>query len=363
MANPGELRNTTRMRDIARPVLRAIAVAAFVTTLAVSSIAAPGARITAPLPARTQPSVPRVPSLRLSALPMALPKDARIHIREEWPLGARGVARWGTWTLPGNRDKRAAYADGDFIYVEYDGRIGGSVTGLGTHDVLLAPAGNGRVRMSRAFAPAAQLCDEQAAANSSDNIWAIPPSVLRPRASPLRPLDLLVLYTPRALIDAGGSREHLKHCLDAALSTANEAFGAPETNITFHRRALVPVPTDDAGQSLHTIWRRLREPTSPRFGQLAAALHHQLRPDAILLITGRRAERCHGYASPPRTPAEPAFAVVPITELRHGDLTLAHELGHCVGLEHRSDEAAASSVMGTGSPRRRREAPLRQRSE
>ena len=158
-----------------------------------------------------------------------------------------------------------------------------------------------------------------------------------------------------ALIDVGGRRERLKHCVDAAIATADEAFGAPHMNLTFHRRALVPIPTDDEGQPLRSIWRRLREPSSPRFGHAATTLHGALDPDVILLVTGRRTGRIHGYASPPRHAHEPAYAVVPVTELRHGDLTLAHELGHCSALLHRqSSNGMRQDVMSVSSSRRSR---------
>jgi len=221
--------------------------------------------------------------------------------------------------------------------------------------VLLSPVASGRIRAVRRRAADAQECDETAAANSIDHLWGLTAETLSRRSAPLRALDVLVLYTPRALIDVGGSREHLKHCVDSALSTANEAFGAPSVNVAFHRRALVPVPTDDGGQSLRTIWRRLREPTSPRFGQLASLLVRRTQPDIVLLVTGRRSERCHGYAGPPRSDAEAAFAVLPVTELRHGDLTLAHELGHAVGLPHSGLRVASSDLMSVDCAARARQ--------
>ncbi len=288
----------------------------------------------------------------MSVLTAALPHDATIRVREEWPLGDRGVARWGTWTRAENEGKHAGQADGDFVYVEHDGRAGGCVTGLGTFDVLVSPISGGRVRAVRRRASAAQDCDERPTTNSIDHLWGSPSEVLDRRTEPLRALDVLVLFTPRALIDVGGSREHLKHCLDTALSAANEAFGAPSVNVTFHRRALVPVPSDDHGESLRTIWRRLREPTSPRFGRLASALVRRTHPDVVLLVTGRRTERCHGYASPSRDGSEPAFAVLPVTELRHGDLTLAHELGHALGLPHSDRRAEIPRSAAEGQARR-----------
>lgn len=282
--------------------------------------------------------------------------DVRATVREHDVTAPDGCGSvWGTWTAAGCAEH------GDFsVAVSADGAFG-VVTSSDGRAVRVLPGATHDEAVFRAVAARApSRADPDASRDSHDERDAA-----TPRRAPgaqrraARIIDIAVLFTPRALVECGAGREHLKHCFAAAVATANEAALSFGEDVCFRLVGVVAAPVDCRGSSASELWDRVRGAHGAPLAAHCERVRAALGADIVCLVAGRRGDRTAGFATwseslPDASAGRVAHVVVRADSLRAADLTLAHELGHALGLGH---DVRTSSAMGPASARRARVYP------
>lgn len=172
-------------------------------------------------------------------------------------------------------------------------------------------------------------------------------------------LRMLFVATPRAVLQCGVDRAHLERGAALALATTQQALVDSAVPIDVVSAGVVLMPYDVGHRPVRDLWDQLGELDDPLAADVERA-RIAARAEVVCFVALRPSGRMHGYATlcdelPSLFPGRAAHIVIPVSELRHGDLTLAHEFGHVLGLPDRpaaNDGEPAQDIMGSGGRRR-----------
>ena len=141
-------------------------------------------------------------------------------------------------------------------------------------------------------------------------------------------IDLLSVYTPQARAAVGGTGQ-IVALIQAAVDAANQAFANSRVNAVYRLVKTAEVAHDDAG-NLSTDLGWVRSDAT------VASLRNQSGADMVSLVVENGAGYCGmGYAMAPVSANFAAYAFqVTARNCALGNMTLAHEHGHNLGMQH-----------------------------
>jgi peptidyl-Asp metalloendopeptidase len=143
-------------------------------------------------------------------------------------------------------------------------------------------------------------------------------------------IKVLVVYTPQAAAQVGGSTE-VNYWANIAIDQANQSYLNSYVQQTLLLTQVTPVTYSSTGQSTNTMVNQLAS-INDGIIDVVHTWRAQEKADIVVMLTGP-ADNC-GEAKQINATASTAFAVVSIDCIVTNNYTFHHEIGHLQGARH-----------------------------